>query len=679
MHPTRLRSSNRGLRVGVALDRVDNAAPSLALLMGLQERSHFVGSGMWYFSKKRRNDKVRNPIQGEFFATEAIEGPAQALVRESIQNSLDASAGSGAVRVRIALAVDECALPAKELRELLEGAWPHYAASDNGLRDAPGPNSPCPYLVVEDFGTRGLTGDPLQSDPEPGSVNPYFLFFRAEGLSAKAESELGRWGVGKFVFPRSSQASTHFGVTVRYDDQRRLLLGAITLKAHRIDEATYTPDGLYGRLDGQDFVVPIEDAGEIDRFCALFHVTRTTEPGLSVVVPFVDPEITFQRLLVAAVRDYFLPVLHGRLTISIETGGDHVSLDAQSLGSIISTYAGVLGPAVQSQVALARWASGVTDAERFVLLAPDDARAARWSDTLVPETVLVDLARRLESRKPVAVRVPVTVRSKKDGAKQSFFDVYLAPDKASDGRPLFVREGIIVSDVRGARAREMQSLVVIEDRPLAALLGDSENPAHTQWQKDGSNFRGRYTYGPSMIDFVTRSVGELLAIITRRSEEQDPSLTIDFFSIPPDEKGDDGVDADKRKEQQEDGGNTPKPVVEQGQQPTRIEIRHGTDGFTVNPGTSCHPTPFLVELRCAYDIRSGDALKRWHPADFEIGTSQVPVACEGAVVLKEARGNWLLLHVKEPEFRVSVTGFDPDRDIYIRADVREPSNADSQN
>ena len=636
---------------------------------------------MWFFRKKRAGEKIRNPIQGEFFATEAIEGPAQALVRESIQNSLDASTGSGPVHVRIMLATGDGALPAEQVREVFDEAWPHYAASGNGLRDAPRQDSSCPYLVVEDFGTKGLTGDPSQPDPEPGVVNPFFLFFRAEGLSAKTGTELGRWGVGKFVFPRSSQASAHFGVTVRHDDQRRLLLGAVTLKAHRIasDSATYTPDGLYGRLVDEDFVLPIEDAALIDCFCAAFRISRTTEPGLSVVVPFVDPEITFERLLLAAVKDYFLPIIHHRLEITIEANGEHVTLNALSLNDVMAKYENALGPAVRGHVALARWATEVTDADRIVLSLPDPARAARWSDALVPETVLNLLRERLATRKPVAVRVPVTVRSKKNGSMESFFDIYLAPDKTSDGRPLFVREGIIISDVRGARAREIHSLVVIENRPLAALLGDSENPAHTQWQKDSSNFRGLYTYGPGLIEFVTHSVGELLAIVTRSSEEADPSLTVDFFSIEPPENDNDGVDAERKRPRPQKGEKTGEQPVEVEARPTRILIRRHSGGFTVIQGAAPPPPPFLIELRCAYDIRSGNALKKWDPADFMIGSAQTPVSCEGAVALKQAKGNWLLLQVSGPEFRVSVTGFDLARDVYVRADVREPSYADSQN
>jgi hypothetical protein len=42
----------------------------------------------WHFVKYRPNETTRDPIVGEFFSTETIENPAQALVREGIQTQV---------------------------------------------------------------------------------------------------------------------------------------------------------------------------------------------------------------------------------------------------------------------------------------------------------------------------------------------------------------------------------------------------------------------------------------------------------------------------------------------------------------------------------------------------------------------------------------------------------------
>lgn len=637
---------------------------------------------MWCFRRKAAGEKIRNPIQGEFFATDAIEGPAQALVRESVQNSLDARNGDGPVQVHITLAAGDDALPSSAVAGLFSEAWPHYAARGNGLQAPPAPGSPCPFLLVEDFGTKGLSGDPTQGDPDPDPdrKNPFFLFFRAEGLSAKTGTELGRWGIGKFVFPRSSLASTHFGVTVRHDDQRRMLLGAVTLKAHRVEgeDAMYSPDGLFGLPSDDEFVSPIEDAVAIDDFCRLFRVTRTSEPGLSVVVPFVDPDITFEALLHASVKDYFLPIMDARLEITVTAGASTVRLAADTLDQVVAEHRAVLGDALHAFVGLARAAIGTKEVDRIVLGTPDPNRAAKWSDDLISATALEALRARFAAREVAAIRVPVTVRPKSGGALPSWFDVFLLPDKNSDGRPVFVREGIIVSDVRGRRAREVRALVVVENKTLATMLGDSENPAHTQWQKDGSNFKGRYIYGTAVIGFVTESVGELLAIVNRRTKEADPSLTVDFFSVEPPEESEETEEADAQRRKQKRGPEGPNGEIVIPPRPTRIRIVRSNGGFMILPGSAPPSTPYLIQVRCAYDVRAGNPLKKWDAADFAFGAGGLPITCEGSTSVVIAKNNSVVFRVDGPEFRAGVIGFDVNRDVFVRAETSEVTDAGPQ-
>lgn len=634
-------------------------------------------NGMWHFRRKSAGEKIRNPIQGEFFAQDAIAGPAQALVRESVQNSLDARSGVAPVRVCFTLAAGPHALKPAQVAEIFEGAWPHYAARGNGLHDPPTRTSSCAYLLVEDYGTRGLTGDPMQADPDPDPdrKNAFFMFFRAEGLSGKSGTELGRWGIGKFVFPRSSRASTHFGVTVREGDGRRLLLGAATLKAHRIpgDDAMYTPDGLYGTLAGDGFVGPIEDRSAIDRFCGLFGITRSSEPGLSIVIPFIDEgEITFDALLSAAVHDYFWPILNGQLEISVRSGSQVLELSSATLRQVLQADAN-LSKDLLPLVELGEFARTVADDARVVLQMHDPARAARWTDALVSPPAVDTIRSRLASREPLAIRVPVTVRPKNSASISSHFDIYLRHDKDSDGRPVFVREGIIISDVRGRRATEMRSLVVIEHRALAGMLGDSENPAHTQWQRDSSNFKGRYTYGKSVIDFVTESVASLLAIVNRTNTEVDDTLTIDFFSIKPAAESDEAEEADEPRRTRKPGDGAESPVGAIQKNPSKIRIARSQGGFSVLPGTAPPPPPYLIEVRCAYETRIGNPLKKWDPADFSLGSAGLPITVEGAATLALAKDNRFLIQVRGNEFRAAVRGFDVLRDVFVRADIREAS------
>ena len=635
---------------------------------------------MWCFRKKSSGEKIRNPIQGEFFATDAIAGPAQALVRESFQNSLDARLGEQPVRIRLRLADASEALPASSVKALFADAIPHFRAEGNGLRDAPSPDAPCPYLVVEDFGTTGLTGDPTEADPpEIGArKNAFYLFFRAEGLSEKSGTRLGRWGVGKFVFPRSSRASTHFGLTVRHDDGRCLLLGAVTLKAHRVpnEDGIFTPDGMYGSQRADGLVLPMESETALAEFRRTFHLSRLNEPGLSVVIPWVDPDISFNSLLTATINDYFFPILNRRLIVEIRAGGLTARLDHSTLDHSLEKWKSVIGDRPAATVSLARFVSRVTDAERIVLADQNMAQAPKWSDALVSPEQLELIKTKLAEGEGISVRVPVNVRLKSHPDQRSHFDIYLKPDAAADGRPVFIRQGIIISDLKAKRARELRSLVIIEDEPIAALLGDSENPAHTQWQKDSSNFRGKYTFGPSVIDFVTQSVSELVGIINRSSSEQDTSLTVSFFSLPT-----------PQPEPTPKPGPTPQPsptpmpdppphIPEPGKNP-RLQIQRTVGGFSVRP-IDHERFPMRLHVQCAYLVESGHPLKKWNAADFTLQTAPVRIALEGGGTLGDVRGNELWAQIDREDFALNVDGFDTNRDIYVRAIVEEAGNGDSQ-
>lgn len=630
---------------------------------------------MWHFRRKARGEKIRDPIQGEFFATEAIENPAQALVRESVQNSLDAAEDGSAVTVRFFLATGKHAADAAEVAPYFDGAWQHLSADRNGLREPPTPSAPCPYLLVEDFGTSGLTGDPEQSDPVPGQNNPFLLFFRAEGLSEKSDKDRGRWGVGKFVFPRSSTASCHFGFTIRSDDSRQLLLGAATLKSHAVEGETYCPDGLYGVLGEEDFVSPIEDPAVIRSFRQIFSIRRQHEPGLSVVVPYVDPEITFSDLLVGAVKDYFLPVLAGDLEISIESPDQSIRLSADTLESTLQTITSEVGTDLPALVTLAAWSSSVEDADRIALAMPDPARSPKWTEDVIPPDAAERIRRKLSAGDPLAIRVPVTVHHRVAGSRPSHFDIYVRSDKTSDGRSCYVREGIIISDVRGKRARELRSLVIVNDAPLAQMLGDSENPAHTQWQKESSHFRGNYKLGPGILAYVINALGEILRIINQTQVDADPSLTIDFFSVPPrpDESGDETDDQD---ESDDAGTESETPTVKVDRQKRPLRIGRHTGGFSIGPGDLIPTVPFLIEVRCAYDIRSGNPLRKYALADFDLTSPTFDLATDThGISIRKAAGNYILAQVDQDDFLLSVAGFDSTRDVYVRADARAHSDA----
>src|SRR6266571_7064184 len=243
-----------------------------------------MGTIEWSFSKMSRDQMSIDPVLREFFRSAEL---TENLVRESIQNSLDARReGQNHVRVRFAFSSSEKGIPAQAYDEYARGLWPHLDTV--ALNDIPHRDEPMRFLTIEDFGTRGLCGDPKQYDDseEKGPKNDFFYFWRNYGRSSKRETQLGRWGVGKTVFAESSRVSSFFGLTVREEDGKRLLMGQSVLKTHTIAKTRFTPYGFYSHREDDGFPLPIQDLDRMEEFRQRFNLKRTTETGLSVVIPY---------------------------------------------------------------------------------------------------------------------------------------------------------------------------------------------------------------------------------------------------------------------------------------------------------------------------------------------------------------------------------------------------------
>lgn len=200
----------------------------------------------WHFNLRRPCDRMRDSANDAFFTAESLENLSEALVREAIQNSLDAAqrdmGGVRQVTVRIRFVPNA----PEEARQFLAG---HFAFARQNFERGLGRPSLSPlfaeetgYIVLADFGTRGLTGDVNEWRLERAQQNAFFSFFRAEGQSAKTGENLGRWGIGKQVFPTTSRLHAMFGRTVRTDHPTRVLMGSAVVRTRSVWEQGCHPD-----------------------------------------------------------------------------------------------------------------------------------------------------------------------------------------------------------------------------------------------------------------------------------------------------------------------------------------------------------------------------------------------------------------------------------------------------
>ena len=647
----------------------------------------------WHFREKRTGDDFSDPISGEFFADGSIDNPATALVAEALQNALDAGRGvdrgGRPVRVRLALRRGDYALPGDVAERWFGDLRPHLTGDGSGIRDVPGVGEPCDLLVIEDFGTCGLTGD-LHSDDAGAAGNHFVDFMRSDGRTHKAAGDRGSWGVGKIVFPRSSRINGFLVYTVRRDDGLKLAMGKVILKNRRVAGRQYQPP-CYFAASWPDGGVPLpgEDPDTIERLRSTFGITRRDEPGLSIVVPWVDPEIGLAAMLAAVVERYAYAILAGQLAVTLDDGVSSLELDAASLPS----HTDALTDEDAAAVRLAAWSLGVDDHERVVLAAPPAAGRQQWDPALLSEGDRQRIKAALAARERVAVRFPLHVPEA--GARRvvpGHFDVYLEHHDGGSLRPRFVRECLAIARVGGLSASaRLRSLVVVGPGPLADLLGAAEPPSHSDWASNTANFRQRYKGRTDILTYVKKAVQQLIAAVRAGGEKPDPTVTVDFFAVvepgartptetkkrPAGEGGGDGEDNG------EDGGGVKPPDPDPTSSPRRVSIDEVRGGFVVRPGDAEARRYGRLDLRMAYDVFIGSPWSKYEPADFDLtgpDRSGIEVAAAGDAEFRVLGPNRLRLDLTGDDYEVYVTGFDTNRDLKVKAveaaDDDEPAAAE---
>jgi hypothetical protein len=628
----------------------------------------------WDFYPQGR-DTIRNPISGEFFASESEDNAAEALVREGIQNTLDARVNRfQRASIRISFSGINDMLPPARAKHWFGTFWQHIMAPGNGLRSHPSLDEPCPYLVFEDFGTTGLSGDPTEYRKIEGVKNDFLNFFRAEGISDKGEEDRGSWGVGKIVFNRCSAIKSFLAMTIREDDRRCLLMGRSILNYHSVDGQYYKTDGYFGRFEQPDFALPCEDVGQLAEFCRDFHLKRQNESGLSIVIPWYDVSgdggITPENVINAVLRGFFYPILMGHLDVEIDMPGRQVLLDANSITDQVQLLDQPVKDELLPYLHLAEWAGTRVESEFHSLVSPSPDGAQNWSAELVPLKLLNQIKSSLQHHQRVALRIPMYVHPKLGHPVNTSFKLFLEYSGHESEKPVFIRDELIISYVRSPRTPNVRALVIVDDKPLATLLKDAETPSHTQWTPESSNFKNKYKFGPGAIKFVRLGVSELLHIVNQAEQEPDPSITIDYFSIPAPPEDEESVPGRRRRARHKPGPgpeNVP-PIPPPRAKRFRIDPLNG--GFRIAAGDADSEPPELLRVRVAYDVRRGNPFRKYNPADFELSENPIEIAIHNnSIEILHVENEQMRLRILKSDFGMEVTGFDPDRDIKVDARV----------
>lgn len=301
--------------------------------------------GFGYYFERRGKGVVSgsNDLKANYFGDES---PETSLVRELIQNSLDAAdrevEGAGPVTVVYELRdFDLDRLPRVErLREAAGAALRanSKAKADNqgtaGLKAAADAlaRSTIPVLRIGDYGTKGLLGD--ENDFEtPSSLA---VLTRSDGMSDGNSERGGSFGIGSASARLVADTRAVVWISKPRDADQTVYASSAHYASWTDSDSEHTnrqPTGIFTKLD-----VPGDDVVYPRGIAALHGFSERTENGTDVYVLGCsvfedDPEL--QRIRRAAVENFMVAIHTGRLVVRGLRGEFQWILDADSMRWVI--------------------------------------------------------------------------------------------------------------------------------------------------------------------------------------------------------------------------------------------------------------------------------------------------------------------------------------------------------
>jgi hypothetical protein len=197
------------------------------------------------------------------------------------------------------------------------------------------------------------------------------------------------------------------------------------------------------------------------------------------------------------------------------------------------------------------------------------------------------------------------------------------------------------------------------------MLGDSENPAHTEWQERSPKFKDRYRHGPYTLRYVKSAPREIVRVLTRPSEGRDHKLLMHLFSLDvPTEEAVKDPKKGREDKPGEDASIGPESLQTVGKDHF-FQLQKLRGGFRIAGTGNGQSMPRYAAVWIAYETRRGNPFSQYQQPDFEVNKPPIELIAEKAEVARQQE-NLLVLRIQSPDFQVTLKGFDANRDIRVK-------------
>jgi hypothetical protein len=628
---------------------------------------------VWQFRPLNPNENSGSSTVDDNFADEQ-RSSADILVRETIQNPLDARSEGQSVRVRYyitSVAIDgSTVIPA-----IFQRTWLEHAIA-GGLRVDHTVPRRISFLVIEDFGTSGLEGSYNDSSVDGETENWNAFWFR-EGEGAKRSRSNGGAGQGKITLYLASLVRTVFAITSRRSDAMQLAFGCTRFRRNykiEADANRWSKEARWGATDSPNkLATPIEDMDVIEAMKVELQLDRGVEPGTSFVIPLPNEAITEDSIKEAVINEFFFAISRGHLSVDV----GHAHLDS----STIETEAEHLGDRCRLTK---HYRAFLRSASTLVSQPPTATAKMGWNTPTkldpsgFPEGTADASRAAFEAGSPVVFEMPVVVRESGKEPVNTTFRVVLQQSTDDATQELFVRQDLAVdSEKRLASFRSaspVMALTYIDHPSLSDLLVCAEEPTHRSWNAKRPKVLNKYVAPDRALHAVRNAALRILIMISPDGKRDETALSL-FFADPnadlTDKRGGSGSQPDRTKPNSETPGDIPPA------RPKPLLVTASGRGFIVasNPAKDRTFLPLQCSIEVAYATSGGDSYKQWDSADFWLADDKMFKAGGNHIGALVRGGNTLEFQLLAPEAKFAITGFDAERQLDIRVKYKEVPNA----
>jgi len=435
----------------------------------------------------------------------------ESLVRESIQNSLDAADNKG-YPVKVTFRFRN--IPSTNFNNFFQTLRQHVEAclgteyddsKDRKIRFEPIKNyidkyssSSMPYLEVSDENTIGMDYK-MSGSIETGR---FAAFMKGVGVGNKTQGEVagGAFGFGKSAFFMLSSISTLL-VSSMTETGEKFFEGTSRLSTHFIDGQKYEPSGFFC-MQGDSYEKPI--TSDIPK-----RFNRES-PGTTVCVMGLDYESIPQdkainEIIRAVLFNFWLAVFDKRLEVVVKTENSEIGINASNLQSYME--------------------------EQF----PDMTDAARGHNNPRPYYEAVRLAG--TDKKHIKIDEELQYLGKVR------FYMNMCKDAPVD-RYIYMRKELMYIHYETLSRYGFYGVFVCDGDEGNKALRPSENPSHTIWDKKLCNNDEQKNAAEKAIDAMKNFVDEIQKkyFATNKSSRLELIDSNHYLYIPTADEDDDSED-----------------------------------------------------------------------------------------------------------------------------------------